>query len=265
MSNTVVSFAPKQVIREDASSSYRTERYVSGLRVCERVAELMRRARLSRFHTNTSPVEIARCASCAANIARGLPAPSAVLRVLEVVEWYERWCDEHFVLGRSRMNSPDEQYMPIVHGGPSLERKFISLENRMRAANNAARLGETVDEVIARLFNGSRVLADSFRLDVLGRAGGIDFAAPECVVAEKLGVAYQAIRAARPGGSTPEGAPGPLSLLERYVEWLGDKGDWNMTTRVLSIESPAFQQFRRELAARHPRGADPVTGRESGE
>jgi len=72
---------------------------------------------------------------------------------------------------------------------------------------------------------------------------------------------YAAIDGAR-GGAILDGVPGPMELLLRYVEWLGDQ-NWidKATTRLLSIESPAFNQFRREVAARHPREVDPVTGR----
>lgn len=266
MDKVIVSFARKGVIRRDQDVPYRSGRFLSRRRVFERVSASMARARYSRFHTKTSVAELEMCAECAAKVASSLPAPGEALRVLRVVEWYERWCDEHFEDGVSRRKLERERYMPVVHAGPSLERKFISLENQMRAAEDEDRVASTtVDDVVRRTFNGSRVIADSFRTDVLARTIELDVGdVPEPVLAAKLAEAYQAIRAARPNGATPEGVLGPMTLLERYVQWLGER-DWRMTTRVLDVASPAFQQFRREQASLHPRGADPVTGRGPGE
>jgi hypothetical protein len=116
----------------------------------------------------------------------------------------------------------------------------------------------TTDEVVSSVFNGSAVLAASFRSDVLVRARKLDMGrVSEPDLAARLGELYQALRAERAPGSD---TPGSLDLLGRYVDWLSEK-DWRMTPRVLGMDSPAFAQFRREEASRHPHGVDPLTGR----
>lgn len=123
----------------------------------------------------------------------------------------------------------------------------------------------TVDQVVAGLFNGnSWVLANAFRSDILVRARALDFGdVGEVDLAIKLGKLHEAIKSARSLRPPLSDVPGPLDLLRRYVMWLAERADWQnkMTTRVLWADSPAFQQFRREVAARHPRGVDPLTGR----
>jgi hypothetical protein len=119
----------------------------------------------------------------------------------------------------------------------------------------------TVNEVVGGAFNGSGVLADSFRSDVLARAMRLDLGgASEPAVAARLVDLYRAIRAARPGGATPEGVLGPLALVGRYVGWLEEQ-DWvrNATMRVIKFDSPAFSQFRREQARYQGYQCDPVT------
>ncbi|HXP04276.1 MAG TPA: hypothetical protein VN808_09155 [Stellaceae bacterium] len=120
----------------------------------------------------------------------------------------------------------------------------------------------TVDEVVAGLFNGSRVLADAFRRDVLGRARQLDLRdATEVALAEALGAMYQEIRRAREG-RTASDLLGPLDLLERYLDWLGEQ-DWirNATVRALRFDSDNFNQFRREESRYQVHDRDPVTGR----
>lgn len=114
-------------------------------------------------------------------------------------------------------------------------------------------------EVLSSRLNGSRVVLDALESDVLVRVRALDLGgASEAELAQRLADLYGEVRAARvPGPETL----GPVDLLRRYAIWLGDR-DWpTMTTRVLSLASPAFRQFRRELAAAHPLGADPLTGR----
>jgi hypothetical protein len=57
---------------------------------------------------------------------------------------------------------------------------------------------------------------------------------------------------------------GGISILQRYLGWLdeGGQSEWanNATTRIFDLASPAFRQFRREEANRHPYGYDPITG-----
>jgi hypothetical protein len=119
----------------------------------------------------------------------------------------------------------------------------------------------TIDQVVTGLFNGSRVTADAFRSDILVRAGKLDLGrVVDTDLAVCLGELYTAMRAQRATGSALSDKSGPMDLLRRYLIWLSDQ-DWRMTMRVLRIDSPAFQQFRREEAHRHPYGADPLTGR----
>jgi hypothetical protein len=161
-----------------------------------------------------------------------------------VAQWYEQnW--------RSK-------YVPWVEGGPSLYKKFGTIEAMMIERQQLDAQPSSA-ETIAGLFNGSRVLAEAFESDVLGRARELDLgriADPD--LASALGGLYREVVAARRGVDSSE-LPGPLDVLRRYVCWLGEK-DWRMTTRVLRMDSPAFQQWRRDEAALHPRGLDPLTG-----
>jgi hypothetical protein len=250
MVKTVVTFSPKRVIKA-GDAPYRTERFVSRQRVFERVAELIDRAAFTKERRRVARGLSKSSREAMAKLASELDDPDPALRILRAVEWYEQHCTD--------------KYVPWIEGGRTLYEKFGRLEAQMfDRGDRETAVPTSVDEVVAGLFNGSKVLADSFRSDVLARASSLDLGgASESSVAARLGDAYRAIRAAR-NGVSPEGILGPLGLLERYVGWLGEK-DWQMTIRVLGIDSPAFQQFRRELASRHPHGADPVTGKRSGE
>ena len=219
-----------------------------------RAADVVAQSRLTRHNRGTSDVDLASSIKYVAKLAHELarsksPTPPAV-RILEVVQWFEQNC----------MSS---KYMPIVEGGPSLYKKFGTVEAMM--LDDRRRHAETpTEDVAAGLFNGSSVLAEAFETDVLRRARGIDFGRvsdPE--LAGALTAMYREVLAARRGvrPSDLTGIPGPLDVLRRYVDWLGDKLDWKMTTRVLSTSSPAFQQWRRDEAALHPRGVDPFIGR----
>lgn len=250
MPKTVVSFAPKRIIKA-GDAPYRTEQFVSRLRVFERVAVLIDRATLTKERRRVARGLSKKSLKAMVKLTSELDGPDPALRILRAVEWYEQHCTD--------------KYAPWIEGGVALYEKFGRLEAQMLdRSDRDASAPASVDEVVAGLFNGSAVLADSFRSDVLARASALDLGGASAqIVAARLGDAYKVIRAAR-NGATPEGILGPLGLLERYVGWLGEK-DWQMTIRVLNIESPAFQQFRRELAARHPNGVDPVTGRRYGE
>lgn len=247
MSRRVVSFERRGVLRPPAEAPCRTERFVSVRRVLERVAILLDDATIER---DRRVVRRGLSRSAEATLLRlvgELGGPDPSLRLLRAVEWYR----EH----------AGDRYVPWIEGARSLYEKFGRLEARMREAGAGDSPGETVDEVVAGLFNGSRVLAESFRSDLLAGAMLLDLGgAREAVVAARLGEMYRAIRAAR-ASPVSEGTPGALTLLGCYVGWLSER-DWTtMTTRVLDLDSPAFGQFRREVASRHPRGADPVTGR----
>lgn len=129
----------------------------------------------------------------------------------------------------------------------------------MRERTRQPTAASTIDDVVDGIFGGSRVLADAFRSDILVRVRRLDLGeVDDAALAARLGEFYEAMRAERDPLSSD--ASGPMDLLRRYVDWLGER-DWRMTVRVLSASSPAFQQFRREVASRHPRGADPLTGR----
>jgi hypothetical protein len=125
------------------------------------------------------------------------------------------------------------------------------------------RSARTVDEVVSDLFNGSRVMAESFRSNTLPRARAIGFGgASEAEVAAGLGSIYQAIQDARRGASAYHlRLPGQLELVERYVYWLADQ-HWlvNKTVAILRFDSGPFGQFRRWEAEHHPYGHDPITG-----
>jgi hypothetical protein len=120
-----------------------------------------------------------------------------------------------------------------------------------------------VDEVVTRLFNGSIVLADAFRSDILVKTRRLHLGnSSDADLAAKLGGIYQEIQRVRNGVPVLAGVPGPLELVSRYVDWLGTQ-EWinTATARVLSIESPAFQRFRRQESALHPHAIDPLLGR----
>jgi hypothetical protein len=108
--------------------------------------------------------------------------------------------------------------------------------------------------------NGSAVARMAIDADMLARtrALGPGLAVSDADLAARLADFYAEVRRER---DAERSTIGPVDLLHRYVAWLGERGWPTMTTRVLSASSPAFQQFRRELAALHPRGADPLTGR----
>jgi hypothetical protein len=241
------SFAPRKVVH--ARPSYRTERYVSRLRVHERILELISSANETR-HRRYTPVELTEGKRRLMRKLEGeLGGDDPLMRILGVVEWYEANC------GR-------DERLPWVEDARSLYDKFSRLEKQMemRTRDDAIRT-MTVDDVVGRAFNGSRVLAASFRHDVLGSAKELDLGgASEVDLAASLAAAYAGIERAREG-RYPDGVPSPLELLRRYVDWLSEKSEWRMTTRVLSLESPAFSQFIREETARHPREVDPLTGR----
>jgi hypothetical protein len=246
MPKTIASFQARRVIRRPM---YRTERFVSRLRIHERIMALISSANETRNRRHT-PVELSvGNRRLLARLEGELGGDDPHLRVLGVVEWYEANC------------GPDER-LPWVENARSLYDKFSRLERQMEMRTRDVKVKErTVDDVVGGTFNGSPVLASAFRHDVLGAARGLDLGgASDADVAASLAGAYSAIEAAR-GGRIVDGVPGSLDLLRSYVEWLAERTEWRMTTRVLSIDSPAFNQFRRETAARHPREVDSVTGR----
>lgn len=240
----VASFPSRHVVR---SVPYRTARLVSRTRVFERVAELLDRATVARDRRITPRGPSKSSLAKIERLVRELDGPEPAMRVLRAVEWYERHVDD--------------KYVPWIEGGRTLYEKFGKLEVQMRHHAKDEAPGRTADEVVSGLFNGSRVLADAFRRDVVTKAKKLGMGqVSDADLAFKLGATYVAIRTARQGASS-DGLPGPLDLLERYLDWLGERRDWRMTTRVLGIDSPAFQQFVREESSRHPRGVDPLTGR----
>lgn len=213
--------------------------------IFERVFEVLARTRVQKFHRSTSPAQLPGFLRKMKRLARELDGPAPALRILEVVLWYELHCDD--------------KYIPWVEGGPSLYAKFSRLEAAMRRDLEDRNAPRTVDEVTAAAFNGSRVLAETFRSEVLARARQLPMGeVSDAALAASLAALYSAIREARPASG--DGRQGPLGLIRRYVDWLSEK-DWRMTVRVLSFDSPAFTQFRREEANRHPLGLDPITGR----
>jgi hypothetical protein len=119
-----------------------------------------------------------------------------------------------------------------------------------------------MDDLLSSTLNGSQVMRDAFESDILVRARRLALgSASESDLAATLMGLYVEMRAERSRAYPAVTTSGPMDLLRRYVIWLGER-DWpTMTVRVLSKDSPAFQQFRREEAALHPRGADPLTGR----
>jgi len=52
---------------------------------------------------------------------------------------------------------------------------------------------------------------------------------------------------------------GPLEILRQYLAWLLEK-DWQASSKVLKLDSPAFAQFRRDY--RDLEGRDPINGKE---
>ena len=224
---------------------------ISGVRVVERITLLL--VDIRRRNYGDVLVNGRQRAAWTKSVMRLIyrklrPREFACLRVLGVVEWYA-----------DQPNWRVDPYIPRVDGGKSLYEKFERLELCMHV-----RTGDrhpdvpTVDCVISRLFNGSAVLAETFRGDILVRARRLDLGGEsEAVLAGAVGNLYSAVqRQHRPGVSTV----GAMNLVRRYLIWLGEK-DWQMTLRVLDIESPAFVKFRRGVAAMHPYGADPLTGR----
>lgn len=246
MPKIIDSFATKQVA--PARTTYRAGEFVSRLRVHERILELISSSNEKRNRRHT-PITLTGNRSPLRKLEKELDGDSPLMRILGVVEWYER-------------NSGPDAKLPWVESAWTLYEKFSRLERQMemRTRDDAVK-STTVDDVVGRAFNGSRSLAAVFRHDVLGAARELDLGgASEVDLARGLADAYVGIREAREG-RTPDGVPSPIELLRRYVDWLSEKREWRATTRVLSIESPAFSQFRREEAARHPREVDPVTGR----
>ena len=47
--------------------------------------------------------------------------------------------------------------------------------------------------------------------------------------------------------------------MRRYVAWLQEK-DWEASSKVLKLNSPSFEQFRRDY--RVLEGNDPINGKE---
>lgn len=215
-------------------------------RIYDKIVATLSAARRKRFKRYTPESHRNGTVKCVIRLAREVRGSVPLLRVLDVVCWYEEHCLE--------------EYIPWIEGGPSLYEKFSRLEAQMRLRTQE-KVAPTTDDVISGIFNGSKVLARSFRSDILVKAqalvrGNVD----EAALAAKLGELYVAIRVARSGASVL-GVPAPLELLERYVDWLSDKKDWQMTMRVLDTSSLAFQQFIREEALHHPRGLNPLIGR----
>jgi hypothetical protein len=74
------------------------------------------------------------------------------------------------------------------------------------------------------------------------------------ILAARLADLYAQIRYGRDLASL---LVGPLGLLQRYIQWLGER-DWDASSKVLMMDSPAFAQFRRDYARLE--GRDPITG-----
>jgi hypothetical protein len=242
MDKPVVSFARKQVI-DPSVTVYRTARFVSRQRVYERVIDLLNRATKDQGRRKVSRTLTKTARRGLEKLVEELDGPDPALRLLGVVEWYEAHCLD--------------KYVPWVEGAESLREKFGRLEKQMLLHGQENKT-TSVDDVAAGLFNGNRILSLAFRSNILPKAKGIDLGdVAEPVLAERLGALYGELRAAR----TPNSENGPMDLLDRYLDWLAEHRDWRATVRVLSTTSPAFGQWRREEASRHPRGADPLTGR----
>lgn len=237
---TITSFPNHQVRRREEFP--RTADFVRDRsRILAAVCESLAQARLARFNRSTPPEHSASCVKYLEKLRSELGPPHPLLRILDVVRWYEAHWHEGLV--------------PWVEGGPSLYSKFSRLEAIMLDRTRQEPT-TTVDEVLTNLFNGSKIVSEAFKSDILVRAKRLSLGSvSEVDLMTRLGELYGSIRAAR----VPEAA-GPIDLLRRYINWLSEK-DWQMTMRVLSTSSPAFQQFRREEASLHPLGADPLTGR----
>jgi hypothetical protein len=160
------------------------------------------------------------------------------------------------------------KYIPVIHSGKALLEKFDRLEEaKMRFSELRDEEGEdlTVEEVLHQKGFVSDRLVDSMVRDIIKpakRIGFIDIKS-DAVLAAKLVDLYSSIREQRNDANLSSGLRirlgGPLEILNRYVEWLIEK-DWEASSRVLKLDSPAFSQFRRDF--RSLEGSDPITGME---
>jgi hypothetical protein len=227
--------------------------------LCLRCAELIAQVRQERHNltvkhrqpkTLTSATQIASWARSIKTYAATLDDDhkAACQAVYRVVAWYaEHWSD-----------SP---YIPVVSSAKSLKDKFDRLEAAMQRLSPVNGHDLTVPEVLGKY--GIR-LVDSFARDILRPAKklGVFDANDDIVLAGHLAALYAAIRTARDDASLSDDLKlrlgGPSEIVKRYIEWLHDK-QWRVSSKVLTVSSPAFGQFRRDY--QDGEGFDPIDGR----
>jgi hypothetical protein len=249
-----LSIAPKQILRRDRIK--RTDNFVrDSFKVHRKIAELLAEIRLDRASRETTEVQLASWEKDVKRLCKQLRGngPSCI-RVLAVLKWYKDHWD-------------DDEYIPRVESGKSLYDKFDRLEIAMRKRvsfrdENDEEL--SIEQVLRQKGFVADRLIDTIMRDIIKPAKQlrlIDVKGDALLTARLIDL-YNAMREERNNSNLSSDMKvrlgGPLEILKRYIDWLIEK-DWEASTRVLKMDSPAFAQFRRDF--RSLEGLDPISGK----
>jgi hypothetical protein len=244
----------KQILRRNRIK--RTDNFVrDSFKVHRMIAETLAKIRLERAHRETSEPNLVSWEKDVKRLCRELRGDGpACTRVLDVLTWYK----DHW---------NDDEYIPRVESGKSLLDKFDRLEAAMHKRvsfrdENDEEL--SIEQVLRQKGFVSDRLIDTMLRDIIKPAKKLRFidVKGDALLTSKLIDLYNAMREERNNSNLSSDMKirlgGPLEILKRYIDWLIEK-DWEASTRVLKVDSPAFAQFRRDF--RSLEGWDPISGK----